>query len=219
MINHPEFSSLKIMEGPRGDAPRPGAFYAPKKGDNLSKIAASSYGDGRFQSIQKINKNPHNLKTRTYRRNSARCSSRKVGPADVLEMSSWSSASQGWLSLCPGDRGDLERRIGFAYPLIWIPQNMGDIPKKDVTPKAQPKLENLKRGLIRIKTVDPESLIDEPVVTPGHHDPVVTPDEPEPEIVPGPTPQPAKAGMSGWLVGLLSAGVVGGIAWAILREK
>lgn len=217
MITHPTFTNYKIFKGTDGDKPTAGAFYAPKKGDSLSKIALAAYGSGTFASIQKINKNPYNLSNVKYRKTSTSCTSALVDSATVTAMTSWTSKSQGWLSLCPGDRGDIERQIGIAYPLVWIPANAGDIPKKTTS-----GISSVLRGAIKPRVIKPSSLITEPEVYPEPNTPVVEPDSvyfpPEPSA-PQVQPEPARAGMSPWLVGLLGASALGGVVWLILRDK
>jgi hypothetical protein len=43
---HSGFPNLKVYEGEKGEKPVGGAFYKPKWGDSLSKIAYAAYGSG-----------------------------------------------------------------------------------------------------------------------------------------------------------------------------
>lgn len=105
MREHPQYNGLLIHEGPKGDKPRAGAFYQPKKGDTLSWIGVRAGVPWR-----KINWHTWNVEhLPEYRAKSDRCTSRKLTGADRYE---------GFISMCPS--------VAFGqFQVIWIPPKNG----------------------------------------------------------------------------------------------
>jgi len=127
MIKHPQYTSLNIYFGSKGEKARAGAFYVPTKGQTLSTIARAAYGSGKLASVLKINRSLWNIHNCVYRISSSRCTSAKVTGAKAITHNNWNDGA--WLALCPKDRNDLAISRGFAYPVIWIPTTDGKEPK------------------------------------------------------------------------------------------
>lgn len=99
MREHPNYPGLKIYEGPKGDKPKAGAFYQPKKGDTLSWIGVKSGIPWR-----KINLHTWNIKNLPqYLSSASNCSSKRLTGSDRYS---------GFISLCPS--------VG-SFQVIWVP--------------------------------------------------------------------------------------------------
>lgn len=128
---HPYYDYLSVYYGEHGEKARAGAFYVPRYGDNLSKIARSAYGllSSTLSGVQRINKSLWNIEAAeanafNYRRNSTSCNAKIVDPRLALTTSGYNDG--GWLALCP------------PYPLFWIPSSDGEMPE-DLRPATDPK--------------------------------------------------------------------------------
>ena len=109
---HETYIGYLIYDGAAGEKAHAGAFYRPKKGDNLSHITAAAWGFGTNSLWRVINANPWNRANCIYIKGSdasasSNCSLKRV-PLDDL-------TSPGYLSLCP------EVSLGKKYQMIWIP--------------------------------------------------------------------------------------------------
>lgn len=125
MREHPKYPGVMIYEGPKGEEPKPGAFYQPKKGDILSRIGSRAGVPWR-----KINYHPWNINNLLeYRASSSSCKSKKLTGA---------ARKRGFISLCPS--------VGHGrFQIIWIPPKSGDSPQ-DFTSEEKPRI---KSGLLR----------------------------------------------------------------------
>jgi hypothetical protein len=109
---HEGYPGYLIYDGVAGEKAHAGAFYRPKKGDNLSHLAYAAFGPGMNSLWRIINANSWNRSNCIYIKGSdmsasANCSLKRV-PLDDL-------TSPGYLSLCP------EASLGKKYQMIWIP--------------------------------------------------------------------------------------------------
>lgn len=210
MIRHPQYPQYYIYEGYRGDRPKPNAFYAPKKGEVLALIAAKAYSKLTWSHIQRINRNPYNLQNSVYRVKSTDCRSRKATFEEVLQMRAYESKHQGWIALCPRDRGDVARKIGAPLPVIWIPSEVGQ------TPKA------------KAPTINPGKII-QPILLGDQEDtPQIRTDllggggtgggtaqtDVEQQSLPAEGIEPEKAMMGPWVVGAVIAAGIGALWWS-----
>ena len=135
-VEHPEYPGLSIVVN---SDPIAGAFYVPKFGDNLSKIAAKAYGSGTLQYIKKINKSRWNMDYCVYRKKSTSCNSKQVS-GDLAKLQH-SFSDGAWLALCPNDTQDWAQMLGFLYPVIWVTDAEGNEPEDLVNVQPPPVTE------------------------------------------------------------------------------
>ena len=107
---HPDYPGVTVQVGGQDKAVT-GAFYAPKKGDNLSIMARAVYGDPTKWRL--INSNPWNKRNLSYiAEGSTDCSKKR------------NHEGKGYISVCP------EVALQRKYQVVWIP------PQSD--PMAEP---------------------------------------------------------------------------------
>lgn len=212
---HPYYDYLYVYYGEQGEKPRPGAFYVPKYGDNLSKVANAAYGllSSTLSGVQRINKSLWNIEAAeanafNYRRNSTSCKVKVVNPRLALTTTGYNDGA--WLALCP------------PYPLFWIPSKDGEMPE-DLAPPDTPiktVLAPKKGPSATFKTPGTLTQISAPKATfvggPGPSSPY-TQQPAKSGLVTKRTPGMATAGFSGWL--LLALLLAGGGAYLWYRKK
>jgi hypothetical protein len=135
---HETYTGFLIYDGAAGEKAHAGAFYRPKKGDNLSHITVAAWGGGMNNLWRVINANPWNRANCIYIKGSdasasSNCSLKRV-PLDDL-------VSPGYLSLCP------EVSLGKKYQMIWIPPmtaplSVPEVPAAEVDPLLQMYLKS-----------------------------------------------------------------------------
>jgi len=128
---HSYYSYLKIYNGSVGESPRKGAFYIPKHGEALTRIAKQAYGfvTSTLAGVQMINRSAWNRNAAKqgafkYRVTSTSCKSKMANPDNALTTQGYNKGA--WLALCP------------PYPLFWIPAKAGQMPEDLAPPDAPP---------------------------------------------------------------------------------
>ena len=120
------YPGVAIYEGPLGEAPKMGAFYVPKAGDVLARVAKAA-GTTYF----KIDAHPWNLDHLIYvtkETGGAKCSPRATTLAQK---------KAGFISLC---------KVNGAYQTIWIPGASGEGPE-EISASIQPPKPDEKPGI------------------------------------------------------------------------
>jgi len=189
------YPGVAIYEGALGEAPKAGAFYQPKAGDVLARIAKSA-----GTTYARIDAHPWNLENLVYvtkETGGAKCTPRATSLAQK---------KAGFISLC---------KVNGAYQEIWIPGLAGEGPaevsssletkdgsafdlKKDRFTGAAALRKKIADAMTRQKTAAEKQaeLLNDGVSTPG----AASIEE---------TQEPVKAGMS---TGMMIA--IGGVALA-----
>lgn len=125
-LKHPDFPHIDVQVSSDGEAPHEGAFYAPKKNENLSGIATALIKMGRMQvarqydGVMLINNAKWNRTNCVYRESSTDCRSKKV-------------TKGGYITICQSDANSTSRALGLKYPVIWIPSSAYAEPEDVVT--------------------------------------------------------------------------------------
>ena len=145
-ITHKDYPGLVIYRGEHGETPKPGAFYIPRPGDTLTKIALAAYGSKNQPLINAsiINRSPYNMALAKvgivrYRTDASRCNSPTIKKAYPEEYQKFGlnfvhtykngntrpmGQDKAWLGMCP-----TKLNIhGSYFPMIWIPTLSGAEP-------------------------------------------------------------------------------------------
>jgi hypothetical protein len=136
-VGHPDFPHVSVVGLPNAEAPKRGAFFATRKGDTLSSIAASLVKTGQWPEassagtvIGAINNSSWNRSNCYYRTDSSNCASKRV-------------TSGGYIALCQSDGNASAKILGSKFPVIWIPSkdfaNPSDVPLPKVPVKDTAK--------------------------------------------------------------------------------
>lgn len=201
---HPDFQATKdvparfVFDGNVGEKATPGAFYCPKSDETLFGIAKRAYKatDKTAPDYWKnwINKNPYNQQTLVYRTVHATgaCTSKKIDPA------------KGFIALCKNDRVEWVKSEGYKMPVLWIPYELGQMPKFEADVPTL-KIKPMKANILDTTKPDtapdtkPFTIIKKPAVPgDGKPTPTPTPDDKAP-YVPAST-APSKTWM--WVIGI-----------------
>jgi len=176
---HTDFPGTLVYGGAFGEQPHPGAFYVPKQGDTLVKIARAAYGvptnkpgDMLIHRASIINRSAYNIQLGLdgkiiYRYGTGNdCTAAKISKSDLIyKVVKYKKSGQerpiaaeaGWIALCGG-----------KYQAIWIPP----LSRKEPTPVGpqMPIIGPLALPKTKILTpVTPKSKVS----TPGSQDPVI----------------------------------------------
>ncbi len=105
---HPKYPNIMVFDGGMGEIPRPGAFYLPRKGDTMLKIAGKAWGTkySKLHYARILNSNRWNKGNLVYRNSDSSCHA-KIIPSVGAESAYFGSGP--WVAL------------GCPMQAVWIP--------------------------------------------------------------------------------------------------
>jgi hypothetical protein len=132
---HPDYPGVMVQVGGQDKAVT-GAFYAPKKGDNLSIVSRAVYGDPTKWRL--INSNPWNKRNLLYiAEGSTDCSKKR------------NHEGKGYISVCP------EVALQRKYQIMWIPPQDNPSAEPVAVPQGPTVFMPVGKALIPNKKITP----------------------------------------------------------------